>query len=252
MKPSEEYMDLSALNMDFLLMVNNELKAALKAHVGDDDENEGEFGSGLFAQFVEVVSREMSYWILVEIPREPERWESHLRVLTALRKAVDDHLIVFKNIEDIELFQLIIYTDFVIYPFVIEHYVQTGEFIEALWRIAGKKSDRALLMNSDGTPGTAHLVVFRVKMLRLYAYDTQKERERVGLGLGLGDTVVNGSIASIPLDVRLVFSGFDEDVSIAENVWDFRMRTKKVPTTEEDILSSFQVSSQEEKPSDQS
>lgn len=222
---------------DFLHMfsdgIEHMMMNALHAY-DDDDKKQQEV-----AMSVSIVSSGARTWILkgavsdAQAQNKNPRCRSHIATVRMVHDAIQKGLIVFNTEEDISLFQILIYLDISFYPELVHRYLGTGEFMEVLQRVLETDWSKSRgLAHSDDHLVTAGLVTFRTKLFRLYAYDLLREREQAAEGLPVEDPML------IPLEIRLDFSGFQEDLSIEEVQWDIRARHE--PMTKEEIFSLFQ------------
>lgn len=229
-EPDQIKWDLSVPDENFLRSVFDELWGAVESCVRRDvssDHKRSEEKSSLLMS----MTRSSIEQFLTDHVLEPALWDSHLRFINAMRTMVKEDQIIFDNREDVELFRFLFRKDFSLLSTMVDHYVQTGEFMEAVKSV---EEIQKLLIPSR----TKHLYpavsAFRVRMLRLYLYDMRRAQEH-------GEQDGADDFDLVPLDVRLNFSGFYGRVSDVETAWDFKTRNNKKAITEEQIISSFQA-----------
>lgn len=219
---------------EFLKKVSKEFETALSCAVlpGVDDDHARSYRKLGF--HVGVSSHMLSDWLVKDIPNDPQRWVSHLRVVDAVRAAVKNEVITLEDGLDVELFGLLPDCDFAFFPPLVERYVESGEFFELLKLILDKaKLSHQRVPTRGDSQTTASLALFRVKMFRLYVFDLTREQEHQEQGTTMGE------LDQVPLEVRLSFCDVDADMSSMEIDWDYRARHEL--STEQEILSAFQL-----------
>lgn len=175
--------------------------------------------------FVSSAINDVKTWLNKEIPKQPQRWDAHVRVIRALQTAATNGTMVLSSPEDAKIFQYVTASDFASFPSMIEHYVQTRELFEVLKMAMDTDDIGARSKHSRSSDAlTASLVVFRIKLLRLYFFDMSIESEAVD---------------EVPLGIRMGFSGFDEGITDDEIRGDRRLR-REDSLTEDQVLPSFQ------------
>lgn len=207
----------------FLKSVFQEFKTAIDSALLDGVEEHHERSQWNIGGSISIAQSRAESLLLEVIPFEQSRWSAHRRVIQALREGIKDGVIRFESEEDVDLFSHILRADFVFFPALVERYVRTGEFAEVLQRVVDSKN----FILDHGA--------FRVQLFRLYTFDVFKEQEHMESGS-------EEEFVPLPLEIRLNFSGFDEDVSRGESRWDSE-RTHPL-ATEESIFSSFQETRQ--------
>lgn len=144
-------------------------------------------------------------------------WDANVRTVNALRAGVNNGSIALKNRDDLMLLHFAISIKIEQLPQVVEHYVDRSEFAELLSVLKG---DRDRQRTEAGPWAGLPSANARVKMRRLYDYDMDQIGDvHKGESRHQRDDE-NYSSLDLPLEIRAVFAGLNEDVTDAEYAQD--------------------------------
>lgn len=214
------------IDAGFLAEVYGEIERALSRTILDGVPSTHERSVERLGSLLTSVSTKAHYFLMTQALHQPRRPEYHLRMVNALRAGVADGTIPLQSREDVLLFRLLIHAELSFFPALMEGYLESDELVEILlcaYETVSVHNDNSLKGKS---------VVLRVKLMRLYSYDQQRRAEHEGSAAGDDD------LQELPLEMRMSFAGFNDDVTYTETMWDRHI--SDYPTArEEDILSSF-------------
>lgn len=222
--------DLSAPSHDFLITVSDEFESALRSVLVTEGHEEQDAPEEYMTKRVSNVAYRARA-VLTDMEYSPERWCRNLRFLNALRTGIADGTISCETREDIDLFDMIINIDFSPVPELAEYYFDSGEFMDVIRAVRDNtplfflKNRASLLARSFSES--------RIRMYRLYAFDKNSEREPVNKG------DMKGTVDEVPLDVRLVFCGIEDEIAQEEILWSIELNNDTWTATE--ALSAFQM-----------
>lgn len=139
---------------------------------------------------------------------ESGAWISGVSLLEALSEGVRTGNIEAAKEGSLGVIYSVLMSRCELVPGAVEHYISSGEFATVVGFLS-KKS----VMNSkkDRGAGCKGTVAFRIRLRRLYEYDMTLLAEQDDDGSDMMD---------LPLEMRLAFSGFEDDITVAESARD--------------------------------
>lgn len=181
-------------------------------------------------------------WLTEIMSKHPERWHGSLRVADALLTGIQDGSFPLGDHDEVMLLRSIALSHLDFIPFVVEHYIDTGELAALFDEIELHTPIETLLTGAayfaDSSDGLKAGV--RVKMLRIYSLDSAQDREHAD----------SAQHHRLPLDVRMHLCGIYDEVGEDEVRWDYEMRTSGgyLAGTEGEILASFEEMTARQQP----
>lgn len=132
-------------------------------------------------------------WLLGKVANDGAKWHGNVRVINALRTGIEDGTITLTSKDDLNLVHLITDGKLFLMSQVVEYYVETGEFMDLMTAL------KKVAYRTPSTPDKFY-EFNRFRMFRLYEYDMESDADR----------------AMLPLEIRLNFSGFENDTMTGE------------------------------------
>lgn len=133
--------------------------------------------------------------------RNTQQWEDDVRVINALRTAIEKGILQVDTVDDLETLRMIILSGLRESPQVIEYYLKTGELM-ALTRL--------LLTYKSGHPLVSGAMVLAVKARQFYSLEMRFIEDALGAG---GDPA---EFYRMPLTLRVDF--FPEVMKLGMNM----------------------------------
>lgn len=149
--------------------------------------------SGEMSRWVDDVARELS-----RSYHDAKKFRGNMRLMRTFLEGIGNKDIEFNDLDSLNLFETFydVRLKAWCFPQVVEYYTKKGELMELKEEMFGLTKDLEYL----------HLLqvftVVRAKLLRLYTFDVNAEHE---------NKLKGEEHVTLPLDVRLHFSGFHDD-----------------------------------------
>lgn len=131
------------------------------------------------------------------------RIDEQRKMVEEITSSLGSKRMVLRDFDDVMAFDFLLDSGVYSSPEMIEHYAQTGELLELTELF--RKDDGVFLRGFDKY-GNLVSRSPRVRTRRIYFYDLQMMQEHVNEGLDRDDVMLP------PLEVRIEFSGFWEEV----------------------------------------
>lgn len=135
---------------------------------------------------------------------ESGAWINGMRLMGALSEGIRTGSIEAAKEKDLQTIYSVLMSRCELVPGAIEYYISSGE----LATVVGFLSKESVLNSKkDKNAGCNGTMAFRVRLRRIYEYDMML----------LAKVDDDGNSMDLPMEIRLAFSGFGDDINTAES-----------------------------------